>query len=165
MGTDLQKKLLNRAGTLLGRRSYSRGEMRAKLSNLADSSDVDAALDRLESLNLLNDSDYAYNFASSRIRLQGWGPIKVRHALLRREVSAQVVDAAIARVRRETGDEEVLRDYLDRYCIKHGVPGNRRALQKLVAHLERRGFGDAAIYSALRRVIPAGVWECFETGE
>jgi SOS response regulatory protein OraA/RecX len=165
METEIRKKLLNKAGDFLARRACSRGEMRAKLSKYADPPDVEATLDHLESVNLLNDSDYAYNFASSRVRLQGWGPIKVRHALLRRQVAPQIVEGAVNRVRRETGDEDALQAYLNRRCRRDGLPGDRKALQKLIAHLRRRGFADAIIYSALRRAVPDAVWETFETGE
>jgi len=165
MEAELQKKLLNRAGNLLAKRSYSRGEMRIKLSKLAEPADVENTLERLEALNLLNDSDYAYNFAFSRIRLQGWGPIRVRHSLLHRQVAHQIIEAAIDRVWQDVGDRVVLREYLDRHCRKTGIPQDRKGIQKLIGHLRRRGFVDATIYSTLRQMIPDGAWECFETGE
>jgi regulatory protein len=165
MEAELQKKLLKRAGNLLARRSYSRGEMQIKLSKLAEPADVEETLDRLEALNLLNDLDYAYNFAFSRIRLQGWGPIRVRHSLRHRQVPHQFIEAAIDRVWQDVGDDVVLKEYLDRHCRKTGLPEDRRGIQKLIGHLRRRGFNDATIYSTLRQMIPDVTWECFETGE
>ncbi|HYK89706.1 MAG TPA: RecX family transcriptional regulator [Acidobacteriota bacterium] len=165
MEAELQKRLLNKAGSLLSRRSYSRGEMRAKLAKFAESDDIEATLDGLEALNLLNDAEYAYNFAASRIAQNGWGPIKVRHSLLRRHVAPDIVEGALERVRRESGDEIVLRVYLDRHCSKTGLPRDRQGIQKLVNHLRRRGFGDALIFSTLRRVIPDAAWEYFESGD
>ncbi len=165
MEADSPKKLLGRAGNLLARRAYSRGEMRAKLAGLAEAGEVEATLDRLEDLNLLNDSEYAYNFASGRMRAQGWGPIRVRHSLLRRHITPQLIEAALDRVRVEVGDETILREYLSRHCRKAGLPKDRRGIQKLVGHLQRRGFCDASIYETLRRVIPGAAWESFETGE
>lgn len=165
MEEELRKKLLNKAGNLLARRSYSCGEMRAKLSKLAEPSDVEDALRRLVALDLLNDDDYAYNFAFSRIRQQGWGPIKVRHSLVRRQIAPQLIEAAIDRVRQEVGDRVILREYLDRHCRKTPLPRDRKGIQKLIGHLRRRGFVDATIYSTLRQVIPEANWERFETGE
>ncbi len=165
MEAESPKKLLSRAGNLLARRAYSRGEMRAKLAGLAEADEVEAALDRLEALNLLNDSEYAYNFASGRMGAQGWGPIKVRHSLLRRHIAPQLIEAALDRVRAEVGDETILREYLNRHCRRAGLPNDRRGIQKLVGHLRRRGFSDATIYGTLRRLIPGAAWECFETGE
>ena len=165
MEAQLQKKLLDKAGNLLAKRSYSRGEMRTKLSKLAEPADVEDILNRLEALNLLNDSDYAYNFAFSRIRLQGWGPIKVRHALLLRQIAPQIIEGAIDRVWQDVGDGVALKEYLDRHCRKIGLPQDRKGIQKLIGHLRRRGFVDATIYSTLRQMIPDVAWECFETGE
>jgi SOS response regulatory protein OraA/RecX len=165
MEEELQKKLLSKAADLLARRSYSCGEMRAKLAKLADPSDVEGALKRLMALNLLNDADYAYNFAFSRLRQQGWGSIKVRLSLIHRQIAPQVIEAAIDRVRQEVGEGVTLREYLDRHCRKTGLPSDRKSIRRLINHLRRRGFVDAAIYSTLRQVIPETSWECFETGE
>lgn len=165
MEAELQKKLLNRAGKLLAKRPYSCGEMRIKLSKLAESADVENILNRLEALNLLNDADYAYDFAFSRIRLQGWGPIRVRHSLLHRQVAHQIIETALDRVWQDVGDRVVLREYIDQHYRKTGIPQDRKGIKRLIAHLQRRGFADATIYSTLREMIPDLAWECFETGE
>lgn len=165
MEVELHQKLLQKAGSLLSRRAYSRGEMRTKLSKLADAEGVERILDRLEALSLLNDADYAYNFAFNRIRQQGWGPIKVQQDLLQRQIARQLIEAAIDRVRGEFSDEVSLREYLNQHCRKTGLPGDRKRIQKLIGHLRRRGYVDATIYSTLRQVIPETNWECFETGD
>ncbi len=162
---EVQNKLFKRAGKLLAGRSYSRGEMRAKLVKLADLADVEDALNRLEALNLLNDADYAYNFALSRISLHGWGPIRVRSSLLQHHVAAKLIDAALERVCRDVDEAGILRAYVKRHCGKAGFPKDRKGLQKLAGHLRRRGFTDAVIYSAMRQVIPGAAWECFDTGD
>ena len=162
---ELLKKLLSRAGAILARRAHSRGEIRVKLAKFADPDDVERTLDRLEAVNLLNDADYAYNFASSRIRQQGWGPLKVRQSLLRRHVAPLVTEEALDRLRQEIGDDVILGDYLKRFCQKSGLPRDRKGIQRLINHLRRRGFVDETIYGALRRAVPEAAWENFETGE
>jgi len=158
-------KLMQKAGRLLARRAYSRGELGAKLSAGADEGEVETVLRRLEELKLLNDEQYAYNFAHYRMKQDGWGPLKVYHSLLRRRVESRLVESAIARVRQETGDGNLLRGYLEGYCGKHGLPQDRRSIQKLFARLKRRGFHDEIIYSVLRQSIPAAAWQCFVIGE
>src|SRR5687768_10744837 len=116
MAQAVSKKLMSRAGNLLGRRSYSRGELARKLLKLADPPEVETVLDRLEELDLLNDSKYAYNFAFYRLRECGWGPLRVRHALLNRQVAADLVESALNRVFQEHGEGPMLEGYLDRYC-------------------------------------------------
>ncbi len=165
MVDDQERKLMDKAGSLLARRSYSRGELRTKLSKLADPTEVENVLDHLEAAKLLNDSDCAYNFASSRIGQDGWGPIRVRQSLLRRQIEPQLIEEAIDRVLRETDSKEVLRAYLARHCRKAGLPADRSGTQRLISHLRRRGFSDAIIYGTLREMLTDAAWEYLETGE
>ena len=170
MDSDIQKMILKKAGSLLARRAYSRAElqiklMRSKLPNLARGKQLDAALDRLEQLNLLNDADYAYNFAFCRIKRQGWGPAKVYNSLLRRHVAPATIDSAIERVRSEVDEVSALTDYLERHCSKKGPPHEPKDIRRLVGHLRLRGFTEDAIFRGLRRIIPPVALERFETGE
>jgi regulatory protein len=164
---DAHKTLLKKAAALLARRAYTRGELRAKISRLSDASQTDCVLDRLEQLNLLNDADYAYNFALRRITQDGWGPAKVMQSLLRRHVGQAVVETALDRVRAESGSgcESPIPGQIHKYCEKMGVPADAKQLRKLIAHLRRHGFEDDNILSALRQTIPAALLQRFETGE
>jgi regulatory protein len=165
MDAELQKTLLKKAGSLLARRAYSRGELRMKLAKMAGDSEIESALNRLEQLNLLNDADYAYNFAFYRIQQEGWGPAKVRDSLLRRHLSPANIESALERVRNELGDELVLIDCIKKRCGKQEPPTNPKDIQKLIAYLQRRGFDDDAIFRALKRMLPAAVIQRFETGD
>ncbi len=154
--------LLRKAGNLLARRAYSRGELHGRLINLADPADLEKVLDRLEELGLLNDTDYAYNFASSRIREKSWGPVRIYQALLRRKVPAHVVERTLERIRSETGERTLLETYLERYWRTRDRPRNRAELKRLIGHLSRRGYADELIIDALRRAVPAKAWRSFE---
>jgi len=161
---ELRKKLLSKAGNLLARRPHSRGELREKLLRSGDEQSVEAALDRLQELNLLNDREYAYNFASRRVAQEGWGPLKVRQALMQRRVASALVDDTLERVAGECGDT-ALRAYVEKHCRKTGWPHDRKGIQRLIGHLRRRGFHEDSIISALRLRIPASVWQRFDTGD
>lgn len=159
------KRLLHKAVRTLARRAHSRGELRAKLRSGADEEDVNLVLQRLEELNLLNDEQYAYDFAHSRMKQDGWGPIRVLHSLLRRFIEPHLAESAIERIRREKGDRHLLEGYLQGYCSKHGLPRDQRSIQRLISHLQRRGFQEETIYSTLRQAIPATAWRCFDRGD
>jgi SOS response regulatory protein OraA/RecX len=156
---------MQKAGRLLARRAYSRGELEARLCADPDEAGLEAVLRRLEELNLLNDEQFAYNFALCRMMQDGWGPIKVLHSLLRRRVEAHLAESAIERVRQEIGDGSLLQGFLADYCSKHRLPEDRRSIQRLVSRLKRRGFAEETIYSVLRRTIPAEAWRCFDSGD
>jgi SOS response regulatory protein OraA/RecX len=156
--------LLRRAGRLVARRAYSRGELRDKLAGLGSPEEIEETLQRLEDLHLLNDPDYAYNFASNRITQKGWGPVKVYHALVRRHVSPDVAESALQRVRGEAGERIWLEGYLEKYWRTRHLPRNRKDIGKLVVHLRQRGFHEDAILEVLRHRIPEEVWRTFDAG-
>jgi len=165
MDAALQKILLKKAGALLARRGYSRGEMRNKLTRIAGASQVESVLDRLEQLNLLNDADYAYNFALCRIKQEGWGPGKVHDFLLRRHVAQATIESALERIRKELKEESILVEYIKKRCEKQGPPMDLKGIRKLVLHLRQRGFAEGDIFSALKGMVPAAVLHRFETGD
>lgn len=165
MSDELQKRLQKKAGSLLSRRAYSRGEIRLKFLKIADESTVESELDRLEELKLLNDDDYAYNFALSRIGRDGWGPEKIRNALIRRKAPASAISMALDRIRKEIGDDFGLADYLNKYYGKKGLPEDLKSIRNLVAHLRRRGYYRSQINGALKRMMPSEMTRHFETGD
>lgn len=165
MEPDSAKKLMHKAGALLARRAYSRGQLRDKLAPLGETEQIESVLDRLEQLKLLNDAEYAYNSASRWIRQEGFGPAKVHHLLRRRQISGAVAEGAIERVRRETSDRDALADYLLRRSRTRPLPADRKAIRKLMMSLGRRGFSQEVIWEVLRRKIPASAWREFDTGE
>jgi len=165
MDAEINKLLMRKAGALLARRPYSRGELREKLVRIAGASPAESVLDRLEQLNLLNDADYAYNFALCRIKQDGWGPAKVQNALLRRQIRVTIIEGALERVRTELGGESALDSYLREYCGKRKPPSDVKSLRKLISHLLRRGFDEDSISAALRQIVPGELWRQFESGE
>lgn len=158
-------KLLSRALDFLRRRALSRFELATRLAPHADPSEVGLVLDRLVELNLLNDGEYAYNFAFYRLFRKGWGPLKVRNELLRRQVDPKLIESALDRVLQERDVESLLADYLERHCGRNGWPGDRRQLRRLISHLRSRGFPEEFIYRILKHRIPAVVWRGYENGE
>ena len=165
MTEAVSKKLMSRAGNLLRRRSYSRRELARKLLKLADPIEVEAVLDRLEEVDLLNDSKYAYNLAIYRLRDCGWGPLRVRHALLERQVAAELVESALNGILQEHAEGPMLEGYLDRYCAKGGMPSDRKGIKRLLSHLQRRGFTHEVIHRTLRLKVDGKAWSSFESGD
>ena len=161
----VSKLLMSKAGRILSRRAHSRGELKRKLARYADAGFIEAVLHRLEELNVLNDAEYAYNFALRRMRHDGWGPVKVLHSLRGQDISPDLAKEVIGRVCSEASELELLQEYLKRHCSKTGFPRDRKGLQKLASHLRRRGFREERIVAALRQLPRNASWQLFETGE
>jgi regulatory protein len=158
MDSESQKKLLRKAGSFLSRRPHSRGELRQKLARRAEPADIEAVLVRLDELHLLNDEEYAYNFAFRRSEQDGWGPMKIRAELMQRQIPPELIDRAIERVQQEIDSETALKTCWEKIIRKEGVPGDRKAARRLIQKLRRRGHGDDVIIRLLRRHIPRDAW-------
>ena len=80
---------------LLARREHSVAEMRGKLAARGyGAGEVEEALQALAARGLLSDARFADVFSRSR-RERGQGPLKIRAQLMRRGVSAGLIDAAL----------------------------------------------------------------------
>ena len=165
MDSEIHNLLLKKAGALLARRAYSRFEMQKKLVSFAEEHEVLYVLDHLERLKLLNDADYAYNFAFRRIRQQRWSPAKVRSALLRKHVEHASIEFALQKVRSEIDDSAVIREYVQKRCGKNGFPADMKGILKLLMHLRHRGFDEENIFRALKDKVPAEALQRIQTGE
>ena len=181
---------MKKAAAILARRAHSRGELRRKLTAafMAMSSDsaeitsqAEKVLDRLEYLDLLNDTDYAYNFSLHHLKESGWGPARIREALRSREVAEKDIEQAITYVFTPAGNTDVvdgltdeylndktsaLMTCIENYCRKKGMPGTFPAsikdTRRLARHLTRHGFEEAAICDALAKIVPPEVFRKFE---
>jgi len=156
---------MQKAGALLGRRAYTCGELRAKLTSAGDPVEIEEVLTHLQDVGLLNDEEYAYNFASRRINEMAWGDGKVYHSLVRRHISSHLAEAAIQRVHQEISEEVVLSRYLEKKASRGGMPSDRKGIRKLIAHLRSRGFSEDHIWRCLRDKVPAASWRRFEMGD
>jgi len=162
---SLEKKLLKKAASLLARRAYSRGDLCQKLLKIADPPVVDGVLKRLDQLKLLNDVDYAYNFAFYRVHREGWGPGKIRKFLIQHRVHPADIAIALEKVRDEIGEDYGLPDYLIRYFGKRGEPHDSKSTRLLIEHLLRRGHPRCSILKILSRTLPTETMRYFRTGD
>ena len=160
--------LMKHAAALIARRAHSRGELRRKLAaahKTEEAKEIEAVLDRLDHLNILNDAEFAYNFAFYHINNSGWGEEKVRAALHGRDVAKADADRALERVREEIapdGANDALMEYVSGYCRKHGSPSTLKDAQKLARHLAGRGFDEDGVIGALRQITTQEIFRHFE---
>jgi regulatory protein len=153
--------LIKKAASLLAKRSYSKEELREKLSRYAENASIEAVLARLEQLNLLNDAEYAYNFALCRIRQLRWSSRKIEHALIQKGVSSSSIESALERANAELGDADILQEEIKKYCGRKGVPHDLKSFGKLHSRLRQRGFDEESVMNAIHALFP----DAIETGE
>ena len=132
----------------LRRRERSRAEMAEWLARRGyDSDSVAATLERLIAAGELDDARFARRYAEDKRDLAGWGPERIRAALLAREVAYADVESALDA---DTQDRQLERaeQLLER---KGGDLDSDVARGRALGFLTRRGYDYEIAYEAVRR--------------
>jgi regulatory protein len=106
-----------------------------------------ATLDRLEEVGELDDARFARRYAEDKRELSGWGPERIRDALVSRGVAPMDVEDALDA---DSYDEQLERatELLER---KGGDLDSDVARGRALGFLTRRGYEYEIAYEAVRR--------------
>lgn len=132
---------------LLGRRDYTRAELRRRLVDRGFPDDqIDAALDALQEQGFQDDGRAARAFVRTAAHIKGRGPLRIRQELKARGVAAETISAATADL-----TPEQVRHAIDLILTRKRIarPIPREQQQRLFQHLVRRGFPADAIVKVL----------------
>lgn len=147
---DERARAIEAALRLLGYRPRSESELRQRLALKKHSpSAVDAAIDRLRELQLVDDEAFARYWLEQRQAREPRGRRLVAYELRRKGVSAEVVTGVT-----EPGADEAELAYragLGKVRTLKGLD-DRTFRQRLGAYLQRRGFDWTSIKTAVRRI-------------
>lgn len=147
---------LARALKFLSYRARSEAEIRSKLTRLGfPHKIIEATLEKLRSLNLINDEDFARSWALGRVGDRGYGPLRIESELRQKGVARSLISRILEETFSTQEDKERARSLLAkrfRYKDLNDVKIFRRA----VAFLQRRGYRDAMIAELLKPKQPIG---------
>lgn len=143
---------------LLGRRAYTRKEVRDKLSKRGfTTSVVDRTLATLERVRVVDDRDFAERFVQERLRLRPTGAPVLRRDLARRGVPKDLIEAVLEEILGEVDLEAVAFRLLCGRRSRYLQLSRDKALNRMYGFLARRGFSpDVA------RSVTARAWSCIE---
>ncbi len=137
---------------LLERRSYSYRELYDKLMQ-AKHGEEDIVLETLTKLlriGLLNDARYAESLARSYIEGKHYGLRRAALELRRRGISQNEIEDALAPYQESDTIAEQLAMLIERkYAAKLCDPDDRKARERVIAALMRRGFDYSDIRNAI----------------
>ena len=137
---------------LLGARDYTTAKMREKLAARGlDGADVEAAVVRLESEGWLSDRRFAERFAETAVNGGRFFGPRLRLEMRRRGVPAELIDEVLVRLRQEHDEQDDLRRVMERRFpgFSFAAAGDREK-RRVIAFLQRRGFGLGAIMKILK---------------
>jgi len=137
--------LKTRALRLLSGREHSRAELARKLGSEGNKDELDALLDRLESLDLLSDARFAECYVRSRQARMG--DRRLRLELKHKGVPDHLIDAALGEAT-ATDDTVRARDVWKKKFGKQ--PEDAREWARQARFLQSRGFAADVIHRILK---------------
>jgi len=144
---------LNNAVELLAQRAHASGEIAQKLRRRLFMEDtIEMVLYKLEKERLLDDEAFARDWAASRARSQ-IGRSRIKQELRMKGISAEMAEIALEELDEEEGDEAAVvlaRKLLKRYSRE---ADERKAMQKLLMAMARRGYGYEESKQAVEKAI------------
>lgn len=134
-----------RALRLLSGREHSRAELARKLGSEANQDELDALLDRLESLDLLSDARFAESYVRSRqARI---GNRRLRMELRQKGVADDLIDSALNEGV-DTDDAARAREVWEKKFGRQ--PADAREWARQARFLQSRGFAADVIHQILK---------------
>ena len=148
-----KKEALNKAMAACARQEYSESEIRGKIRSWSvESTDIESIIEELKQNRFLDDQRYAQAFVQDKLKLNGWGRIKIRYMLSAKGVPDQIITWALDEI-----DEElytsILKDLLEKKSrtLKND-PNPRSRRQKLINFALGRGFEYQKVVNLLKVV-------------
>ncbi|HEY8165967.1 MAG TPA: regulatory protein RecX [Gemmatimonadaceae bacterium] len=140
---------------VLGSRGHSREELRRKLFRKGfERSEVESALERLSESRLVDDAQFAGDFARSKLTSQRPASVRrVRQELIRRGVDAHVASEALDLIVAEEGIDETtgLEVAARKKLLSMGSLDPAVKRRRLFSYLARKGYDLDDINRLLRR--------------
>ena len=140
-------EILAKALGALGRKARTEAEMREWLqAREVDFEEEERVISFLKENLALGDRAFAIAFVNDRRQLAGWGRDRIRSVLLRRGVSRDLIDEALAGDGEESEVDRAVRVLVEKGANLEDDRGRQRALGLLA----RRGYEAEEAYAAIR---------------
>ncbi|MDH4358471.1 MAG: recombination regulator RecX [Candidatus Berkelbacteria bacterium] len=147
-----QKKILNYALWLIGRRARTQREIEEKLSRKGfDKSEILKTVDKLKQLRLLDDKEYSLSYIKASKSLKPKGRYRLLLELTKHGVDKGTAQLALDEELEDTGTlaETALKSYLKR----SGGLSKEKLYQRSMGFLLRRGFSLDEAKKAVKKVL------------
>ncbi|WP_375387695.1 regulatory protein RecX [uncultured Amnibacterium sp.] len=153
--TGASKRAANVALAALTRHDASEGEIRAKLvAKGLEEPDVEAELDRLRGVGLIDDAAFAIRLVERLRERKGLGDQAIRSTLRGRLVPQGVIDAVLVdQAEDEEAAEARLQEVADDRARRLGSLPYAVAERRLTAYLMRKGYSGSSVRAATRAAL------------
>ncbi|MCB0263278.1 MAG: RecX family transcriptional regulator [Calditrichaeota bacterium] len=125
----------------LSRRPHSRRELLLKaLQKGFETAHIDPALDDLERLELVNDRQFCHQFIQNELLLRPCSKNLLQDKLMKRGISRDIYLPVLDEYFSDDTQSEIVQELADKFLARNAhLPGRKRA-EKLIRHLQAKGF-------------------------
>lgn len=114
---------------------------------------IDSVVAGLVRLGYINDTEFAHQWASGRIRLSGFGRRRIEQELRYKGIDPEIVRETLRDVFGELSEEDVARREAEKRLKTLGRFDPEVRRRRLAGFLERKGFASGVIHAVLRTVL------------
>lgn len=145
-------RTLQRAVKLLAAKPRSIAELRERLREKEWSNDeaVAYAIAKLSEYGYLNDEQFAFGYASARVRQKPVGRGRLARDLQMKKIDRATAEQTLEKVFDETPEAELIDRAIEKRIRLRGRPATRQATKSLFDHLLRLGFSYDLIINKVR---------------
>ena len=136
---------------LLARRELSEAQIRQRLGRRGyESSDTEAAIDRLREERAIDDRRVAAAIAHTQTRVRGRGRLRVKRQIEAAGISANVAQQVVDEVFADIDTDTLLEAALERRLRGRATIEDDREFQRLFRYLITQGFESDRVLTTLR---------------
>ena len=133
----------------LGYRPRSEAEVRQHLRRQGCTPALaDSIIERLRSLNYLNDENFALHWALGRAQARSYGPRRIEQELRHKGVGLPLIGRAIRQAFDEVDENRQAKRLLNRHFAEKDLQ-DPKVRRRAVAFLLRRGYGSNVVFNLL----------------
>lgn len=142
-----QHRANEKALYLLERRNHSKKELAEKIQRQSTRAAAQAAVERMETLGLVNDEDYAQRYAADLLCRKGYGRRRVQYELQQKGIDKEIAERVIAEL--EPDPVGKITELIERKYARHLQ--DEKGFRRVVNGLQRYGYR----YEDIRRAMAA----------
>lgn len=151
--TESELELYEAAVRALMRRAYSVYEMKQMLGRRTDNDKLlKTVLDRLKRAGMIDDERFAKQFARQRTEIRRQGKFRIARDLRARGVLDKHIEAALEEIAKETDENAIVRQRLERKLRSFRGEIDENKLASLYRSLLRAGFSADVVRRELKAV-------------
>ena len=149
-----RQKTFDRAVNLLTYKPRSEGELRTRLleKKWTNREIVEEVINKLKEYNYLNDDDYAFNLASSKLRNRPIGRRRLVQDLRRKHLDNETIENAVDLAFEEIPESEQIERAVEKRLRIKGRPDTQNERNNFFGYLVRQGFDYDLIRDQMERL-------------